>query len=146
MQSSATMSEVEKLEWQAELDSALADIDTRLRHPRGKPPDRSQPSLPELGRIDLSREMLDEIALKVAEHLRKAQVVPPDAAEPARPAAAAPRPLRPALLPRPFDPHASGLRNSAIVSIRFRWPLFRLPRFLRRKRKRHPLSTVKASA
>jgi hypothetical protein len=75
-QISETMSAEEKLEWQAELDSALAQIDSRLRNPRRRATDDPQAPLPEREQqAELSGEMLDQIARKVAEHLRRAHVV-----------------------------------------------------------------------
>lgn len=132
----------EKLEWQAELDSALAHIDSRLKNPRGAPGSDSQPMLPALGQPEITTEMLEEIAFRVAEHLRRSHVVPP------APGVTPPTPLaapsqRPVPVPRPPEPRNSGLRAGAVVAIRFRWPLFRSPfRWFRRRRKRHPLTTA----
>jgi hypothetical protein len=72
----------ERLEWQTELDSAMADIDHRLEHPRRRATDLgTQPSLPQLGQIDLTSELLDEIAWRVSEQVRRAlagsETVPP---------------------------------------------------------------------
>lgn len=134
------MSPQEKLEWQAELDSALAHIDTRLKNPRGAPRGGAQLMLPALGQPEITTEMLEEIAFKVAEHLRRAHVVPPPAGvtPPAPPAVRTQRPV-----PRPPEPPNARLREGAVVAIRFRWPLFRSPfRWFRRRRKRHPLTTA----
>jgi hypothetical protein len=134
----------EKLEWQAELDSALAHIDTRLKNPRGGPAGNdTQPMLPALGQPEITTEMLDEIAFRVAEHLRRANVVAPaSAGAPPTPLPAA-RQQRTVPAPRPPEERSPGLRHGAVVAIRFRWPLFRSPfRWFRRRRKRHPLTTA----
>src|SRR5258705_7624221 len=62
----------ERLEWQSELDSAMADLDSKLSHPRRRASDAGpQPSLPELGQFDVTTELLDEISWRVAEQLRR---------------------------------------------------------------------------
>ena len=142
-QISETMSAEEKLEWQAELDSALAQIDSRLRNPRRRATDDPQAPLPEREQqAELSREMLDQIALKVAEHLRRSHVVSLPGAVAKETSAArlqrAPAPVRqPAPPPEPEPP----LRPGKMVAVRFRWPLFRFRLFGRSKRL-HPLSTL----
>lgn len=60
------------LDWQGELDSALADLDQRLTHPRRRATDsQRQPVLPELGQAQITNEVLDEIAWRVAEQIRR---------------------------------------------------------------------------
>jgi hypothetical protein len=113
-----------RLEWQSELDSALSDIDHRLTHPRRRASDTGpQPVLPELGQVDVTSELLDEIAWRAAEQLRRQS-----AATPAPPAIQTPPPA---------------LRPGKMVLIRYRVPA--LPWPLRLLQRRHPL-TVRASA
>ena len=57
------------LEWQSELDVAIAEIDSRLSHPRRRATD-IQPALPNLGQPEITSEMIDEIAWRVSELLR----------------------------------------------------------------------------
>jgi hypothetical protein len=135
------MTPEEKLEWQAELDSAMADIDTRLRHPRRRASDQGpQPTLPDLGKIDVTSELLDEIAWRVAETIRKQQAGNPGAAAappPTKPAPTQAPPRRtapPSPKHEPEEPMPSGIA----ITIRLRRPLFRL-RFWRR-RTRKPVS------
>jgi hypothetical protein len=120
----------EGLEWQSELDSAMSDIDSRLRHPRRRASDKgAQPQLPELGQIELTSELLDEISWRVSEQIRRTQAFASAATPPVAnipPTAAAPEPAAPAM------------PDGVAIVIRFRWPLFRLPfgsgRSRRRKR------------
>lgn len=127
-----------ELEWQDELDTAMADIDQRLRHPRRRASDAGkQPTLPELGQVDLTSELLDEISWRVAEQIRRSQVTAAAAAAPVE------TPFRPAAVP---SPSSSGMPCGAALVIRLRSPLFRWPRWLRSRRKRHALTTVKLSA
>ena len=60
----------EPLTWQRELDVAIADIDSRLSHPRRRATD-VQPTLPQLGQAEITSETIDEIAWRVSELLRK---------------------------------------------------------------------------
>jgi hypothetical protein len=103
-----------RLEWQTELDSAMADIDDRLQHPRRRATDTAaQPTVAQLGQIDLTSELLDEIAWRVSEQLRRTLADSPaaSAAESAQ-----------------SKPQARG----SAVTIRIRKPLFRF-RFWRRR-------------
>ena len=59
----------EPLEWQRELDVAIADIDSRLKHPRRKAT-AVQSTLPHAG-PEITSEAIDEIAWRVAELLRR---------------------------------------------------------------------------
>jgi hypothetical protein len=133
-----SMTPEEKLEWQAELDSAMADIDSRLRHPRRRASDQGQqPTLPQLGKIDVTSELLDEIAWRVSEQIRRqaAQGGPPAPGPTgSAPSQASPRRTAPAPKPEPVQPMPSGIA----ITIRLRRPLFRL-RFWRR-RTRKPVS------
>lgn len=96
-----------RLEWQTELDSAMADIDHRLEHPRRRATDAAaQPTLPQLGQIDLTSELLDEIAWRVSEQLRRTQTAGTEA---------------PAAAPAEPRPQPSG----SVITIRIRKPLFR---------------------
>ena len=76
-----------RLEWQSELDATMADIDSRLIHPRRRG-DRYRPAAQLPGtrlRSNLTTEVLDEIAWRVAEQMRRqrawrvAVAAPPDA-------------------------------------------------------------------
>jgi hypothetical protein len=140
-QISETVSGEEKLEWQAELDSALAQIDSRLRDPRRRATDDPEAPFPERRQPEFSDEMLDEIALKVAEHLRRAHVVSRLAVAREAPAPRLQRasaPVRQAAPPPAPEPQ---LRPGKMMAIRFRWPLFSFRLFSRRKQL-HPLSTL----
>ena len=140
-QISESMSAEEKLEWQAELDSALAQIDTRLRTPRRRATDDPQAPIPEREQPEITGDMLDQIALKVAEHLRRSQVVsmPGAVAKEASPRLQrAPAPVR---QPEPPPEPEPQLRPGKMLAIRVRWPLFRF-RLFRRQRRLHPLSTL----
>ena len=129
-QSRATADSHERLEWQSELDQSLADIDTRLKHPRRRASDNTseQPTLPQVGQVALTTELLDEIAWRVAEQLRRTPTVPAAAPAPAPPRAAA----RPA---PPPPPEPERMPHGIAITIRLRKPLFRF-RFWRRRRVR----------
>ncbi len=125
------------LEWQNELDAHLTDLDWRLAHSRRRATDAPrQPTLPELGRVELTSELLDEIAWRVAAQVRV------QSAEIARGMADEPR----------HDgggPHEPHLRPGKILVIRFQvprlpWPFRLLQR--RRRRRAHPLSTARGRA
>jgi hypothetical protein len=92
-----------QLEWQSELDESMTALDSRLRHPRRRAGDTGvQPMLPDLGQLNLTSELLDEIAWRVAEQVRRTQ----------------PRPA-----PPPPEPDA--MPTGAWITIRLRWPFFR---------------------
>lgn len=122
----------DRLDWQSELDRSLADIDTRLKHPRQRAADvGQQPILPQLGETTLTTDLLDEIAWRVAEQLRRTQPVAETAATPA--------PTRAAAMPAPAPPHEPEPMPPGIaITIRLRKPLFRF-RFWRRRRRRESL-------
>ena len=83
VKSGAALAITERLDWQGELDSAMSDIDSRLRHPRRRANDAvAQPTLPQLGQVDITSELLDEIAWRVSEQIRRSQ--PPAVAAAAR--------------------------------------------------------------
>ena len=127
---------IARLEWQRELDSAMAAIDSRLIDPRGRGGDQTvaQPTLPRLGHGELTSEQLDEIDRRVAEQIRRNPpaniAVPPPVAA-------------------PLAPHQqSPLRPGKMLLIRYRWPLLPWPfRLLqrRRRKKQHPLTTARVS-
>lgn len=107
--------ETAELDWQPELDSALEAIESRLPVKRRRatdPPGTSFPR-PEVSVRTFTPEVLDALATRVAEKLR-------------------------ALPPRPPAPVAPRMKPGAILTIRFRWPLFsfRAPRGERRLRVR----------
>ena len=125
-----------QLEWQSELDATMADIDSRLVHPRRRAIDAGpQPTLPGLGEVNLTTELLDEIAWRVAEQMRRHTLAfPAQAAE---------------VKPAPLPVLDLGPPPGKMLIIRYRMPLLPWPfRLLqrRRRRKKHPLTTVKASA
>jgi hypothetical protein len=120
-----------RLEWQSELDSALADLDSKLSHPRRRASDTGpQPTLPDLGRIDVTNELLDEIAWRVSQQMRRNQpaTVPMESETPAA--------LQPAETPAPIDPDRPRMPGGIALTIRVRRPLFRFRwRFWRRSRR-----------
>ena len=123
---------LDRLEWQNELDSAMSDIDSRLQHPRRRANDSTaQPTLPQLGQVDITSELLDEIAWRVAEQIRRSQIAtaaPAPSTEPS-PASAPGRALwksPPVEWPDAFEPESTPSSNAAVV-IRLRRPLFRWP-------------------
>lgn len=128
-----------RLEWQSELDSAMSDLDSKLRHPRRRAGDVGvpQPTLPELGQFDVTNELLDEIAWRVAEQMRRTQAAGAPAgpgAPSAQAAVAAP--------PPPTMPHGAAL------IIRLRKPLFSWKFWRRRSRRREamiPLSDYRVT-
>ena len=123
------MSPAERLEWQSELDSALSDIDSRLRHPRRRASDvASQPTLPQLGQFDVTNELLDEIAWRVAEQMKRNQHGAP--ATPGTPAA-----------PVPSAAPREAMPSGAAIVIRLRRPLFAWKFWRRRSRRREAMIT-----
>lgn len=95
-----------ELDWQPELDSALEAIDSILPVKRRRstdPPDTPPFPRPELSAITFTPEVMDALAARVAEKLRPVQRTRAIAA---------------------IEP--SPMKDGAIVSIRFRWPLFSL--------------------
>ena len=124
-----------RLEWQGELDSAMAAIDSRLTHPRRRATDKhldQLPKLPELGDGELTSELLDEIAWRVAEEIRR------NPAESASPLPPAPQVDAPAAEENPV------LQPGKMLMIRYRMPRLPWPlRLLQRRKKQHPLTTAK---
>lgn len=112
-----------RLEWQGELDATMAEIDSRLVHPRRRATDTApQPTLPGLGQVNLTTELLDEIAWRVAEQMRRHALVFPTPAEVAKPA------------PPPVE---ASLRPGKILMIHYRMPRLPWPfRLLQRRRYR----------
>jgi hypothetical protein len=145
-----------RLDWQGELDSAMADIDDRLINPRRRAADGNrQPVLPELGSIPVTTELLDEIAWRVAEQIRRSDAAlpapaPAPAPDEAMTTAAAPAPPRIAPAPpRPVEREECELRPGKIVMIRYKLPLLPWPfRLLQRRsrKKQHPLTTARLRA
>ena len=137
-QSSETSSE--PLEWQNELDVAIADIDSRLRHPRRRATD-VHPAATRPGAM--TTEVIDEIAWRVAELLRGDGGPPVKATDVA--AAISKTLITPgqrAAISRPPAPPASPteskqLAHGIVLTLRIRKPFFQLPwPFRRRKRQR----------
>jgi hypothetical protein len=126
-----------RLEWQGELDAHLAELDSRLTHPPRRSTDADrQPALPELGHIEMTSELLDEIAWRVAEQIRRngvAEAAPPPVPVPPGP-------------PLESEVEETDLRPGTVLLIRYRlpqlpWPLSILQR--RRRKKQHPLTTAR---
>jgi hypothetical protein len=130
------------LEWQNELDVAIADIDSRLRHPRRRATD-VQPAAARRG--GLTMEVIDEIAWRVAELLRGdggppvtaidvaaaiSKTVKSSEKTAARPTAS----RQPAPLPPPI-PEPKQLPPGIALTLRIRKPFFRLPWPFRRRRR-----------
>ena len=129
----------ERLDWQDELNSAMATIDDKLQHPRRRASDiADQPTLPQLGQIDLTSELLDEIAWRVTQQIQRTQRMQGDLA------------LAPADVPvpaPPIEPEKPPTPRDVAMVIRIRRPLLRWPfRVFRRRRHRHSLTTVRLSA
>lgn len=122
------MTPEEKLEWQAELDSAMADIDTRLRHPRRRASDHGpQPTVSDLSQVNLTSELLDEIAWRVTEAIRKQDAATAATAGPVAPAAEATTPNPSADFASEPELEPERPANGAAITIRIRRPLFRPP-------------------
>lgn len=108
----ALLTQAEELEWQSELESALSDLHSRLSHPRRRASDVAlQPMLPQLGQIDLTSEVLDELAWRVADYLALSQG---SAATPSTAVPAAPLP----------DVAQPAVPEGTALVIRLRRPLF----------------------
>jgi hypothetical protein len=102
-----------ELDWQPELDSALEAIDACLPVKRRRstdPPDSPPFPRPELSALTFTPEVLDALATRLAEKLRPVEQA--RSSVPAEPA-----------------PH----KANAMVTIRFRWPLFSLGLARRRR-------------
>lgn len=98
------------LDWRPELDSALESIESCLPVKRRRstdPPGTAFPR-PEVSVLTFTPEVLDALASRVADKLKAGD--PPAAVE------------------------AHRMKAGAVVSIRFKWPLFSLP-FTRRSRR-----------
>lgn len=125
----------EPLAWQSELDVAIAEIDSRLSHPRRRATD-VQPTLPSLGQPEITTEMIDEIAWRVSELLRG------DGRQPVRGSAVAaaisqsvlaPAPHRAPRAPAPLPQEPERLPDGVVLTIRLRRPFFRMPWPFRRR-------------
>ena len=136
----ARASATSRLEWQGELDAHLAELDSRLTHPRRRATDADrQPALPEFAHIEMTSELLDEIAWRVAEQIRRNGAV-----EPAQ--TPIPAPAATAELPLDRESGETDLRPGTMLLIRYRlpqlpWPFCLLQR--RRRKKQHPLTTAR---
>jgi hypothetical protein len=123
----------EPLAWQSELDVAIADIDSRLSHPRRRATD-AQPALPQLGPTEITSETIDEIAWRVSALLRQ------DGSTPYRGEAVAAAIAQTVAAPQPKSAPAAThaerepLPGGIAIAIRIRRPFFRWP--FRRRRKR----------
>ena len=120
------------LEWQSELDVAIADIDSRLKHPRRRATDLQPPASPPA----LSTEAIDEIAWRVAELLRRDGSAPARASDVASAISkTVTAPPTAAARPAPLPPEPRRLPHGIALTIRIRKPFFRLPWPFRRKRR-----------
>jgi len=132
----------EPLAWQRELDVAIADIDSRLTHPRRRATD-IQPAAPQIGQLEVTSEAIEEIARRVAELLRgNAGPVQPGAMAEAisKSVAAAPRRAARATPPPPVpEPEPKRMASGIVLSIRIRRPFFR-GLFRRRYRKQRMIT------
>ncbi len=136
----AILTPEQRLEWQTELDSAMTDLDFKLSHPRRRAGDVTpQPALPQLGKLDLSAELLDEIAWRVSEQMRRSGGQGAAANVVANASALLdfqtelPQP-EPEPTPAPA-PAPRAVPENAVLVIRLRRPLFRW-RFWRRRLRR----------
>ena len=125
-QSRAALTSEERLEWQSELDSALAALDSRMSHPRRRASDTTPQAMPrQVGQVVLTTELLDEIAWRVSEQIRRGQtVVAAASATDAAPPAA-----------------TRSMPYGISIVIRLRKPLFSW-RFWRRSRRRQAMVTL----
>ena len=124
-----------RLDWQSELDSTMSDIDSRLLHPRRRASDvAAQPTLPQLGQFDVTTELLDEIAWRVAEQMRRAQSAMTAAPALAPPLAAVP--------PEPAKPAPPSMPHGTAIVLRLRKPLFSWKFWRRRSRRRQSMITL----
>jgi hypothetical protein len=149
-----------RLEWQGELDSAMAEIDDRLTHPRRRASDLNRPPvLPELGNVRVTSELLDEIAWRVAQQIRAtgetatAATVTKALAQPHSGAAQSPRQAAPSpaapVAPLPSKTEQPALEPGKVLMIRFKLPELPWPfRWLQRRsrKKQHPLTTARLRA
>ena len=123
----------EPLEWQRELDVSIADIDSRLRHPRRRATD-----VPPAGQPEITSDVIDEIAWRVAGLLRGDGGAPvqPNAVAAAISKTVTTAPSRAVRqpLPQPPLPEPKRLPHGIAISIRIRRPFFRWP-FRRRYKK-----------
>jgi hypothetical protein len=131
-QDRATVAPADGLEWQSELDSAMADLDSRLSHPRRRASDKGTPppKLPELGRVEITNELLDEIAWRVSQQMRRNQPATVSLETPA------PAAVQPSEMPPVVEPERPHLPSGIALTIRVRRPLFNFRwRFWRRSRR-----------
>ena len=113
----------------------MSDLDTRLLHPRRRASDvgKEQPTLPQLGQIDVTSELLDEIAWRVAEQMRRTQGGAVSPTAPTAPVIVAP-------LPEPVKPAPPAMPDGAAIVIRLRKPLFSWTFWRRRPRRQSMIS------
>ncbi|HEX6163318.1 MAG TPA: hypothetical protein VFZ31_08135 [Vicinamibacterales bacterium] len=122
----------DSLEWQNELDVAIADIDSRLKHPRRRATDVQPPA----SQPAISTETIDEIAWRVAELLRRDGSAPAKAGDVASAISKTVTTPRTATArPAPPPPEPRRLPHGIAMTIRIRKPFFRLPWPFRRKRR-----------
>jgi len=128
----------EPLAWQSELDVAIDDIDSRLKHPRRRVTDEA--AGPQNTQPAITSETIDEIAWRVAELLKShgASQAPGHAVAEAISKSVPPR-QRASQPPASPPPEPKRLPHGIAMTIRIRRPFFRLPWPFRRRRKRQAM-------
>jgi hypothetical protein len=129
----------EPIAWQHELDVAIDDIDSRLKHPRRRVTD--EPPAPQNVQPAITSEVIDEIAWRVADLLKRDGAVPapgPAVAAAISKTVASPPPRAPQPAAPPL-PEPRRLPHGIAMTIRVRKPFFRLPWPFRRRRKRQAM-------
>jgi hypothetical protein len=119
------------LEWQSELDSAMTELDSRLSHPHRRT--NAEPR-PELTSAHITNELLDEIAWRVSQRIRRDQPATLASTGAAPTAVASDEMAQAPMLESPRPQSA----NAIALTIRVRRPLFRW-RFWRRSRRRQAM-------
>jgi hypothetical protein len=119
------------LDWQSELDSAMTELDSRLLHPRRR---TNAEGRPELTSVHITNELLDEIAWRVSQRIRRDQPATVASTGVAPAAVASDDTAQAPMLESPRPQSAGGIA----LTIRVRRPLFRW-RFWRRSRRRQAM-------
>ena len=127
----------EALDWQHELDVAIADIDSRLKDPRR----RVEPAAPQNTQPAITSEAIDEIARRVADLLKRDGAAPAQGITMAAAISQTVAPQRTGAPqpPAPLPPEPKRLPHGIAMTIRVRKPFFRLPWPFRRRRKRQAM-------
>ena len=123
---------VQRIEPQATLDAGVSDIDLRLRHPRRRATDAEyHPALADLKQVALTSELLDEMAWRVAEQMRRHAPVVIETAEP---------------LTALFPSEERELKPGKMLVVSFRMPRLPWPLRLLQRAGRGPTTTIPGSA